>query len=70
VGFIPAIGAASASSASRRKERRASYCLYEVMKSSHKTWQLRIRERIFCQEQLDFVDGNLIDDISFPVHRG
>lgn len=68
-GVIPAIGAASASSASRRKERRASYCLYEVMKSSHKAWQLRIRERIFCQEQLDFVDGNL-DDISFPVHRG
>lgn len=69
VGVIPAIGAASASSARRRKERRASYCLYEVMMSSQKAWALRVRERIFCEEQLDFVDGNL-EDISLPVHRG
>lgn len=69
-GVIPAIGAASASSVSHRKGRLASYYLYEVMKSSHKAWQLRIKERIFCQEQYDFVDGNLIDDISFPFQQG
>jgi 3',5'-cyclic AMP phosphodiesterase CpdA len=64
-GLIPAIGAPSASSQSRKDERRSCYNLYEII-STAEGWKVHVTERFFSFEKYYFVDGQQLD-FTLPV---